>query len=144
MPILNYTTTISALKTAAEVQTMLAKHGASSVSLVYDGGTPLGIAFTIETTHGMRDFQLPVNAAGVELTLKKQRVATRFQGSEQAHRVAWRIVKDWVAAQLAIIEAGMSSLDEVMLPYMVTAGGVTLSQAYQQSVGFRAAIEGAQ
>ena len=141
MPILNYSTSIAALKTAGEVQAKLAKHGASSVSTVYVEGQPVGIAFTIETQYGPRDFQLPANAAGVEASLKRQRVDRRFQGAEQAQRVAWRILKDWVEAQLAIIEAGMVTIDEVMLPYMITSNGLTLTQAYRSSAGMRAAIE---
>ena len=36
MPILNYTTTIAALKTAGEVQAMLAKHGAEAIDVDTD------------------------------------------------------------------------------------------------------------
>ena len=39
---------------------------------------------------------------------------------EQAARVAWRIAEDWLKAQAALIDASLASLDEVMLPYMVT------------------------
>jgi len=142
MPILNYTTSITAIKTAGEVQARLAKHGALSVSTIYNDGQPLGIAFTVETQFGPRDFQLPANAAGVQATLKRQKVSRSLQTPEQAQRVAWRILKDWVEAQLAIIEAGMVTLDEVMLPYMVTATGLTLTKAYQSSAPMRLALEG--
>lgn len=32
--------------------------------------------------------------------------------------MGWRIINDWVEAQLAIIETDMVSLDQVFLPYM--------------------------
>lgn len=146
MGILNYTTTISAGKTAAEMQTALAKHGAESVSIIFREREPAGIAFTINTEFGPRDFQLPANVEGVEATIARQqrsgeiRADRRYQGAEHARKVAWRILKDWLGAQLAIIEAGLSRLDEVMLPYMLTSSGATISEAYRVDAGMRAAI----
>lgn len=146
MALLNYTTTITAAKTAGEMQAALAKHGAAQVSVVYASGEPVGIAFTIDTEFGLRDFQLPANVSGVEATIQRQQRSGQlparqiYRGKEHARRVAWRILKDWLLAQLAIIEAGMTSLDEVMLPYMLTAPGKTVVEAYRVSAGMRAAI----
>lgn len=39
----------------------------------------------------------------------------------QAARVAWRIAKDWLEAQSALIDAQLATLDEVMMPYMVAS-----------------------
>ena len=144
MPILNYTTTVSALRTASQVQDMLAKHGASEVSLRYANGAPVALSFTIGTSHGARDFRLPVNVEGVYDVIKKHGsgVPPRYQSRAQAEKIAWRITKDWVEAQLAMIEAGLSRLDEVMLPFMMVGEyGQTLSERYQVSAGMRAAIE---
>ena len=47
-------------------------------------------------------------------------------------RVAWRILKDWVAAQLAIVETEMVSLDEVMLPYLRSDDGRTLYELFTE------------
>lgn len=52
---------------------------------------------------------------------------------EQAERVAWRIVKDWVEAQMAILESEMVQMDEIFLPYMVDNNGQTLFQAYRSN-----------
>lgn len=49
---------------------------------------------------------------------RKGKVPLRFATKQQADRVAWRIIKDWIEAQMAIVEAGIVSLDQVMLPYM--------------------------
>jgi hypothetical protein len=150
MPILNYTTSIAANKSAAEVQQILARHGASQVSLMYEGGEPAELAFTIETPYGLRDFQLPANAAGVRAALDKAMRARQLAASaklrdpQQANRIAWRILKDWVEAQLAIIEAGMSTMDEVMLPYLLTPSGKTLAAAYRESAERDALMAGVQ
>jgi len=51
----------------------------------------------------------------------------------QAERVAWRIVKDWVEAQLAILESEMVHLDEIFLPYMVNNNGQTVFEIYRNN-----------
>lgn len=126
MGILNYSTTVKSVKTAAEVVEILARHGASSVITTYADGLPTGVGFQIMTQHGPRDYQLPVNVEGVEAAIKaqirKRVIQPRYAGHEQAERTAWRIIKDWIAAQLAVIEAGQAKLDEVMLPYMLMSG----------------------
>ena len=42
--------------------------------------------------------------------------------------MAWRIIKDWIEAQLAIVEAEMVEMAEVFLPYAVTKSNKTLYQ----------------
>jgi hypothetical protein len=132
MPILNYTTTISADKTASEIGRTLAKGGAASVSTMYDEGRPVGVGFSLATPHGDRHFRLPVNVDGVHAALSRDRsVPARYQVPAQAERVAWRIVKDWIEAQVALVQAQMATLDEVMLPYLLEGGsGRTLYQVY--------------
>ena len=48
----------------------------------------------------------------------------------QATRVASRILKDWIEAQLALLHTGMVELEEIFLPYMLQ-GDQTLCQALQ-------------
>ena len=49
----------------------------------------------------------------------------------QAERVAWRILRDWVMAQMAILETEMVAMDEIMLPYMLDDQGRTAYELYQ-------------
>jgi hypothetical protein len=130
VPILNYTTTIDPAKTAGEVQTILAKAGATGVAMEFDNGDPVGLAFTAMTPFGMREFTLPTNWEAVQRVLRRQKVKPAFQTVEHAKRVAWRIVKDWVEAQLAIIQTEMVTIDQVMLPYMRTDTGATVFEQY--------------
>lgn len=54
MPILNYTTQIAAEKTAAEIQSMLAKAKAQAVMSEYDDdGVLCAISFRIKTGEGI-------------------------------------------------------------------------------------------
>ena len=133
MPLLNYTTTVSVDKTLSEIQRILASHGSRSILTDYDGqGNPIAVSFVVPTQFGERPFRLPANIEGVWKTMTQQyqkgQMPRRFATKDQATRVGWRIIRDWLAAQMAIIEAGMVSLDEVMLPYLQDAQGHTLYQ----------------
>lgn len=124
MPLLNYTTTVAADKTAAEIIRKLAGAGASQILTDYHGGRPTGLAFALQTPAGPRQYRLPVEVAAVEKVMRSHGsgVPNRYQNRDQAERVAWRIMKDWVEAQLALIETHMVSVDQVFLPYMLIDG----------------------
>ncbi|WP_136057269.1 hypothetical protein [Microbacterium sp. K24] len=133
MPILNYTTTIAVEKTMGEIQGALARRGVTRISTLYsEDGTAEGIAFTMLTDYGYRDFELPVRTSGVLAALAADKSVKPAQRTpEQAARVAWRIAKDWLEAQAALIDAQLASLDEVMLPYMVNGRGQTMYAVYR-------------
>ena len=129
---LNYTTTISAEKTAAECVAILARAGADAVALTYEDKKPASIAFRLKTPHGDREFTLPVNVGGMHKSLLKARLPKKFTDVEQARRVAWRVAKNWLEAQVAIIDAQMVAIDEVFLPYLQVASGQTVYDAYRE------------
>jgi hypothetical protein len=132
--LLNYTTTVPAGKTVQDVSALLAKAGATRVATEYDDrGEPNGIAFVLPIPRalGPIEYRLPVDGDAVLAVLTRQRAEKRYLTREQANRVAWRITKDWVAAQLAIIETQMVTADQVFLPYMLVGPDTT---AYQQWV----------
>lgn len=131
MPILNYTTTVNVFKTLGEIQMQLVKHGAKKIMQDYDdAGHITALSFLVDTPTGPRGIRLPANVDAVHAVLIKQRVKC---DREQAERVAWRIVKDWVEAQMAILESEMVQMDEIFLPYMVNGSGQTLFQAYRNN-----------
>ena len=143
---LNYTTRIRSDKTAGECLALLGTHGASAIAITYDDRKPTGIAFRLDTPHGPREFRLPVNVGGMHKSLLKAnregRIPARYTEAEHAHRVAWRVAKDWLEAQLAIVEAQMVTLDEAFLPYLQVESGRTLYEAYREREGL-AALESA-
>lgn len=132
MPTLNYTTKVPVSRTLAEIQGRLAGHGASAVATRYASGEPVGVSFALDTPHGQRTFTLPVNIDGVHRVLCEQLSGRSYTSREHAARVAWRVVKDWLEAQLAIIAAGMAQLDQVMLPYLHVDGELTMYDAYRE------------
>ena len=143
MAVLNYTTRIDAAKTAGEVQNMLARHGATQVMLDYDHGRPVGVTFAIATELGARTFRMPVDVDQMRQLLVQQdrdgklRNAKMSQqertSAEHAARVGWGVVKDWLEAQLAIIETRMVQIDQVMLPYLLVDQNRSLYAAYREN-----------
>lgn len=139
MPILNYTTSIDAWKTVNEIQQILSKHKITHINIRNEGSFPVALSFTINFKEQPLNFVLPCNYAGVLAALKRSnKVPHKLKNSEQALRVSWRIVKDWVEAQLAIVEADLAPMEEVFLPYLVTnEHGQTLSQRILQGDGMK-------
>jgi hypothetical protein len=130
MPILNYTTTIAATKTVADIQVILAKAGAEQVIVRY-GKDQQPAALVFELKGEM--YMLPCRADEVLKTLRVGRgVPARLRTREQALRVAWRILKDWTEAQAAIIATGMVDAQEVMLPYQIARDGMTVYEVYRE------------
>lgn len=127
MPLLNYSTKVTPSKSIADIQDALRKAGATTVATLYDQGEVSGLQFTVPTAFGERAFMLPANTDRVKEVLQRQ---ARYEKLSRAQRddlqkalkkpewVAWRVLKDWIEAQLALIQTQMVTLDQIMLPYM--------------------------
>jgi hypothetical protein len=128
MPILNYTTKVDSYKTINEIQQILARNGVKKMIMDNDlQGNPVALTFCINWNGTMTAFSLPCNFEGVLRAMEKNNKVPRSLCNEnQALRVGWRIIKDWVEAQMAIVEAQLSSIAEVFLPYAITKTGATL------------------
>ncbi len=143
MPLLNYTTEIPAQKSIGEIVTMLQTGGATAILMETDGsGAINAVSFKMKTTFGEQAFSLPANVAAVQLAINAQikaegealrmrkirvrRIPFRLLNDKaQAERIAWRIVKDWLEAQLAIHQIGAAKIEQVMLPFTVDESGRT-------------------
>ena len=121
MPILNYTTKVDIFTTLGEIQRILVAHGARKIVQDYDvRGRIIALSFLVKTPLGEQAVRLPANVDAVYAVLQQQKVRC---GREQAERVAWRIIKDWLEAQMAILEAKMVQIDEIVLPYILDRTG---------------------
>jgi hypothetical protein len=142
MPIKSYTTCIDSFKTIAEIMQRLAKSGATDVTTRNDAnGNPIAVSFTINFAGNLLNFRLPCNFEGVFNSLKKEKIAAKFKTIEQALRVSWRIIKDWVDCQMAIIEAKIASMTEVFLPYLILESGQTLFNECTNTGTFKLALK---
>ncbi|PRY90605.1 hypothetical protein [Mongoliibacter ruber] len=137
MAILNYTTKIDSIKTIGEIQKILVAHGANKIVCDYEDGIPIAVTFCLIVNDQMTVYSLPANYSGVLRAMEKnKKVPRNLCTKEQAIKVSWRIVKDWVEAQVAIVEAEVAAMAEVFLPYTVTKSGNTLYKEIEKG-GFK-------
>src|SRR5258708_35388829 len=126
----------------AELQQTLGTHGAKHISFDYgDDGKVQGLAFTIKVNDRFIPIKLPARVEKAQAVLKRQyengeiksHIGTKVYSYDQAYRVAWRNILDWVQAQMALLEIGMAKIEEIFLPYMVTQSGETFFEATQRT-----------
>jgi hypothetical protein len=139
MPIKNYTTVVPVQRTVLEIQEMLADHGAQRISLEYEGKEVAAVFFEITLNEEHWSYRLPCRRQKILRLLQQDEFAkiqlrkSRIKLDERhARAVGWRIVRDWLDAQLAIVEAEMVDLQEVMLPYMLLRENQTVYDNFRE------------
>ncbi len=129
MGLKNYTTKVPVSRTVQEIQEMLQKGGATGVIMEYEKGTGriTGIAFKMEFNGNTMVFSLPIRWRQAKEVMSREG-NPRAWDDEYCYRVAWRIVRNWLEQQMALIEIEMVEMREIFLPYMVQKDGQTLYQ----------------
>lgn len=137
MALKNYTTQISVDKTIMEIEKILRRAGAEKILKEYHGdGDNLAISFIINTPQGKMPIRLPMNEREVSQVLQNDgKLPMRLRNDiGHARRVGWRIIKDWLDAQMAILETRMVKVEEVFLPYAYDAiSNKTLFQKFEET-----------
>lgn len=136
MALLSYTTTVEAYKTVSEIEQMLVKHGAKSIMKQFDDGMITSLSFLINTGVNDIPIKLPIRVDDVLQVLIEQKKMHPKAGikatKDQANRVAWRILKDWIEVQMALLDIGMVQFEEIFLSYIETAGGKTIYEKLEE------------
>lgn len=134
----NYSTAIAVDKTVGEIEKILSIHGAKKVMKEYGpDGVICMLAFTINTPNGEMPVKLPARVERMEGVFKvlvsHHKLPKSYWGNrEQAARTAWRTIKDWVDAQMALVEVEMVKVEEIFLPYVYSQEfGQTLFEAIE-------------
>lgn len=129
----NYTTQVSASRSISQIEEILATFGAEAIVKEYTAdGRVQELSFKLDN----RVFKLPANIKGVYKVLYEGKGEYSGKDSmkkrdDQAYRVAWRILKDWIHAQLSLIHSGQAQPQEIFLPYMYD-GRRTLYQKFME------------
>lgn len=127
MGLKNWSTSISIEKTIMEIESILAKHGATHIFKMYDDkGIPTALAFKTNYNGQEISFKLPMELEKIKVVFKNQahkgNIPKRLWDDEdQARRTGWRIIKDWVDSQMALLEINCVKFEEIFLPYMYDA-----------------------
>ncbi|MEA4965399.1 MAG: hypothetical protein VB055_06220 [Oscillospiraceae bacterium] len=128
MAIKNYTTKVDVYTSIGEIQGALARHGATKIMIDYEAGEPVVLAFALPGQNGLRGFRLPAAVDGTLRVFARQKIKA---DRAQAAMTSWRNVRDWVMAQMAMVESCDVQIDQVFLPYLADGQGRTLYQIYQ-------------
>ena len=134
MPIKNYTTKVPANRSIQQIQDMLVAHGARGILMEYERGTGRieALKFILSIQGQDVPFALPVEWKRFQAVLKEQGVR-RWDDEEYCYRVAWRNIRDWVDAQMALFETQIVELEQIFLPYAVTKDGQTFYEKVMDS-----------
>jgi hypothetical protein len=143
MALLNYTTTIEPEQTIGEIQKMLSRYNVAAMMTEYDGPQVSAVSFKLDISGKPLAFKLPCNWRAVAEILKSTPAARRNvrlkKGDtmdDQAVRVAWRVIKDWMEAQLALVEIRMVTIPQVFLPWAIMRDGRTLAEHVETNPAF--------
>ena len=124
MPLKNYTSSVSVERSIAFIEKQLAAHGARDVLKRYDNNKRVSaIMFIVPVNGNDMPFKLPARIAECERVLEgmlssRARPETRKKIPAQAERTSWKIVSDWIEAQMAMIDLAQVEMMEVFLPYL--------------------------
>ena len=121
------------MASVAEIQKILMLHDADKVMVEYQDKMPVALTFQVKTAQGFISFKLPANWEGVLRALTRDSsVPKASKTKHHALRVSWRILRDWIEAQMAMIEAELTSVDQVFLPYALTKTGKTVYEDFNR------------
>jgi hypothetical protein len=96
----------------------------------------IGVVFIIPILSGEFPIRLPARVEQVKQKLYGNRSEYTQAMEEQARRTAWANIRDWLDAQMALIETEQVKLEEIFLPYMTDRSGKTLFE-YMQTNQFK-------
>jgi hypothetical protein len=120
----NYTTDVPVEKTITEIHRLLAENGATGIATEYEQGQIQDIFFKVKVNGKELAFRLPAKPEKVYTALhtdipdyQHHRYGQHWK--EQAERIAWRICKSWLEAQLTLINLQQANIEEVFLPYLI-------------------------
>lgn len=123
----NFSTSIAVETTIAEIEKMLAKYGCAKIMKEYDGnGNVVALSFIVASVHGNLPIKLPLRLEKIldvfKIQVSNKKLPKKFWTGEwaeqQAGRVGWRIIRDWLDAQLTLLGIEMVKVEEIFLPYI--------------------------
>lgn len=114
-------TEVDVARTIGDIMGVLGRYPrVRRVAQHWEGGGPSGIEFAIELPGGLEySYRLPVRVESVWKKLQTLRNYKHAKTRDQAARVAWRQTYRWLEAQLAMIDTGNSSTEEIFMPFML-------------------------
>lgn len=137
----NYTSDMPINRIFDGIQKTLAENGARQITFDYgDDGKVYGIFFAIQVKNKQLKVKLPARVDKAQSVLQRlyenglmrdSKTAAIFRRGraeemkDQAYRVAWKNIHDWVDSQMALLAIEMARIEEIFLPYVTNDQGLT-------------------
>lgn len=124
MPLKNYTSKQPVSRSIENIRRKLVQHGALKILETYDDDRVIkAICFSMMIGGVEMFFKVPAKVDACEAVLMREvtsrtRPDTIKKIPAQAARTAWKIVQDWVEAQMAMIELSQTEFLEVFMAYV--------------------------
>ena len=120
----NYTS--NSKQTFDKILKSLSTHGANKIFFEYDDvGKIKKLAFSLSISGHDYSFVLPAKVEAVRQIFEDSGYSYK---EDQPYRTAWANIKDWIEAQMALVETNQVKMEEVFLPYLMTGENQTLFQ----------------
>jgi len=123
----NYTSSVPAAQSVSFIEQKLQTHGASDIMKRYNPKKELAaLCFIIAVEGRQVPFKLPARVEQCEQRLLAERMRGRQRAMlpsaretirQQAERTAWKILADWVALQLTLIELDQVKFIEIFMSF---------------------------
>ena len=113
----NYTTDIPVAKTVYEIEQLLVEAGAEAIAKQYRGDGRIDALVFKYQGMSYRMPSMPEKCAEIIKKYRPYSNKTPLWNEQQAERVTWRVIKDWLDSQLSLIRIGQAEVEQVMLPY---------------------------
>ena len=114
----NYETGVSWQVTVGQIEDLLVSFGAEAILKDYMGD---GRIAALSFKYKQRGYRLPANSEKISEMLRDYpgyKNTTQQRRDDQAERIAWRNMRDWLEAQVALIRTSQVEVEQIMLPYM--------------------------
>ncbi len=129
----NYSTEVPAQKTVSEIEDLLVKNTVTDTWKEYDAsGHIISLNFAVMTEFGKVPFKLKINVEVIRQLLAEQKRAGLIDISkkdaadiEYARNVGWRILKDLIDAQMAVVAIKMRKVEQIFLADICSQNGKT-------------------
>jgi hypothetical protein len=134
----NYTSSLPVESSISIIQRALIQHKVRRIVFEQDGeGSTTALSFEMVVSGKRLAFRLPVRFDGVRPLVEQafrdshQKRPTGPALDAQTQRTAWANVKDWVLAQMALIDAAQVKVEEVFFPYLLDESDRTVFEAFE-------------
>lgn len=125
----NYTSNTT--NTFNAIQKILSSHGAKQIFFEYnDQGLVKVLAFTLDIGSKKIGFKLPARVGNVKKIFDES--GYRYK-EDQPYKTAWANIRDWLDAQMALIDTQQVKIEEVFLPYAVNREGKTFFEVMENT-----------